>query len=387
MKRMYVLFVCAGIGLAAGVFNRAAAQVTYATSISLKNDLKTARQQEVVEIPYAEVASLIGTAKDGAFKVVTRYGVEVPYQVTYNGAKQPQLLLVQVTIPAGGTVQLAILQGAPARVAPKTFGRYVPERKDDFAWENDKIAFRMYGKALENFPKENAYGMDVWVKRTSNLVVNKWYKLDDYHHDNGEGLDYYSVGLTLGAGSLAPLNGNTIAYPKNYTGWKVLDNGPLRTTFVLTYDTWQVGNLPVTQSKTISLDAGSQLSRVSAQFSYDGTDSLPVAIGIVRRAEPGSSLLNEQAGVMGYWEPQHGADGTIGVGCVFPQPIRKMKTDSLHLLTVAASAKTAPYVYYTGAAWNKAGVITSDEQWFAYLKTYAEKVRNPVHVEVIQKKK
>ena len=25
---------------------------------------------------------------------------------------------------------------------------YVPERKDDFAWENDKIAFRAYGKAL-----------------------------------------------------------------------------------------------------------------------------------------------------------------------------------------------------------------------------------------------
>ena len=25
------------------------------------------------------------------------------------------------------------------------FGRFVPEREDDFAWENDKVAFRVYG--------------------------------------------------------------------------------------------------------------------------------------------------------------------------------------------------------------------------------------------------
>ena len=28
------------------------------------------------------------------------------------------------------------------------FGRFVPERLDDYAWENDRIAFRIYGPAL-----------------------------------------------------------------------------------------------------------------------------------------------------------------------------------------------------------------------------------------------
>jgi pectinesterase len=63
-----------------------------------------------------------------------------------------------------------------AGVAPvfpaKVFARYVPERLDDFAWENDKIGHRTYGPALAA-PDESktgkeifvASGLDVWCKR------------------------------------------------------------------------------------------------------------------------------------------------------------------------------------------------------------------------------
>ena len=33
---------------------------------------------------------------------------------------------------------------------PTTFARFVPERSDDFARENDKVAFRAYGPALHD---------------------------------------------------------------------------------------------------------------------------------------------------------------------------------------------------------------------------------------------
>jgi hypothetical protein len=33
----------------------------------------------------------------------------------------------------------------------KAYGRFVRERRDDFAWENDRVAHRMYGKALETW--------------------------------------------------------------------------------------------------------------------------------------------------------------------------------------------------------------------------------------------
>ena len=47
--------------------------------------------------------------------------------------------------------------------------------KDDFAWENDKIAFRMYGPALEA-DGEVSSGIDVWSKSTPRLVINDWYQ-------------------------------------------------------------------------------------------------------------------------------------------------------------------------------------------------------------------
>ena len=33
-----------------------------------------------------------------------------------------------------------------------TYARFVPEREDDFAWENDLVAFRAYGPAMRRRP-------------------------------------------------------------------------------------------------------------------------------------------------------------------------------------------------------------------------------------------
>ena len=51
--------------------------------------------------------------------------------------------------------------------------RFVPERKDDFAFENDKVAFRIYGPTLRD-SKENS-GVDCWVKRVDYPIIDKWY--------------------------------------------------------------------------------------------------------------------------------------------------------------------------------------------------------------------
>jgi len=36
----------------------------------------------------------------------------------------------------------------------RAYGRSVRERFDDFCWENDRIAHRMYAKALETYSRE-----------------------------------------------------------------------------------------------------------------------------------------------------------------------------------------------------------------------------------------
>src|SRR3546814_20250136 len=108
---------------------------------------------------------------------------------------------------------------------------------DDFAWENDKIAFRMYGKALEGTAGD-AHGIDVWVKRTSELVINKWYKSGDYHKDNGVGMNYYILGMTLGAVDILPFPGDTLWFPNHYRVYQVLFYVHFLSTFHFIFVNW-----------------------------------------------------------------------------------------------------------------------------------------------------
>ena len=77
----------------------------------------------------------------------------------------------------------------PATQPARAFARFVPKADDDVAWENDRIAFRVYGPSLAKKQKTGS-GIDVWVKSTRSLVIDRWYKADDYRRDHGEGLDF-----------------------------------------------------------------------------------------------------------------------------------------------------------------------------------------------------
>ncbi|MEO8821792.1 MAG: DUF4861 family protein [Ginsengibacter sp.] len=344
--------------------------------LSLNNTTGLYRKEEVVSFPYKD---FISKNKSKKIKIINALnGEEIIYQLEYHGNKNPVNLLLLTTLAPGSKIYAEVLNEAPSNFAPKTYARFVPERYDDFAWENDRIAFRVYGKALEKIPNEMAYGQDVWAKRTSDLIINKWYKSGDYHVDHGQGLDFYDVGFSLGSGSSDPYVDDSIYYSKNFRTQKVLDNGPLRSTFELGYEAWNVNGTSVTESKTISLDAGSQLNKMETEYTFNGKTDMPVAIGIVKRKANGDMLLNEKSGIMGYWEPQHGKDGTLGIGSVMEEPVLNMQVKDHHLLTIINADSKKPFVYYTGAAWDKAGLITDSKDWFTYLRNFKEKIKRPV---------
>ena len=352
------------------------------TRITITNPTDRDRIDAVVAIDWKTIAQKNPAIDTASLKITSQIArADVPFQLTHNGEKAVQQLLVQVLVPARQSVVLLLERGKPAPVSAKTFARYVPERLDDFAWENDKIAFRMYGKALEK-TQGDAYGMDVWVKRTDKLVLNDRYKRGKYHVDIGDGMDYYHVGHTLGAGNVSPYVGDSVYYSGNYHRWKILDNGPLRTTFRLEYDAWDVAGKSITATKTITLDAGMQMNRVEARYTYASADTLPVVVGIIKRPEPGTMLLNEHEGLMAYWEPQHGDDGITGVGTVLLTPVTSMGVTHEQLLARTAVPAGQPFIYYTGAAWNKAGLITTAPAWFAYLQAFKQQLANPLTTSV-----
>ncbi len=373
MQRLSLVLVCSFL-LFVGFGVKTMAQAKKSIVFSISNPTAVAITDKVFEVSWNSTVTML--LEDTASLIITdvKTNKQVVFQLETKGTNAIQNILIQASLQPKETRKYILSFGKRIPFVTKTYGRFVPERKDDFAWENDKIAFRMYGKALEQTPKEMAYGMDVWVKRTSRMIINERYKRGEYHVDHGDGMDYYHVGFTLGSGNVAPYINDSIWYSKNFVDYKVLDNGPLRTTFQLFYDKWDVAGRQVKAVKTISLDAGSQLNRVEVK--YEGAiENLPVAVGIIRRKDKSVMYLNEQQGVMGYWEPTFEHDGTTAVGCVFPDSVQHMTITPKHVLTTTTCGAGNTLVYYTGAAWDRAGFITNSAEWIQYLTKFKEALK------------
>jgi hypothetical protein len=170
-----------------------------------------------------------------------------------------------------------------AEMKPATFCRFVLERADDFAWENDKIAFRAYGPALKEKGEDS--GFDAWLKRVEYPIIDKWYKENQegksYHTDHGEGYDPYKVGSSRGCGGLALwVDGKMIA-SNVFTEWKIIKSEPAESVFVLRYE-YQVGEDRYTEDKQISIKRGDRLFKSTSTFKKNGqpAGNLP-AVGMV----------------------------------------------------------------------------------------------------------
>ncbi|MBQ1750847.1 MAG: DUF4861 family protein, partial [Bacteroidales bacterium] len=208
--------------------------------------------------------------------------------------------------------------------APKEFrvmARYVPERADDFVFENNLIAGRFYGEALEGNP--TSPGIDVWVKLPGKLVANEWYEHatsgdgNYYHHDHG-GKDCYKVAVSLGGGASSPLVNGKIAYPAtNYRSWEILSEKPDEIVFVLNYPEWSVDSLKVALSKKVRVKPDTYFCEVEDTYTFN-TEELTVAAGLLRH-DVAQEILGD--GVVALWE--HASDqsvepedGMIGVAVV-----------------------------------------------------------------------
>lgn len=293
-------------------------------------------------------------------------------------------LLFQADFAPGERRRFWILPTSAKRETPTTklttFGRFVPERKDDFAWENDRIAYRMYGPALED--ETITPGIDVWVKRVSYPIVDKWYVGADYHKDHGEGADFYKVGPTLGCGALAISEDGKVVLSRNFRTSRVLENGPIRTTFELTFDTWKAAGHKVSEVKRISLDLGNNLNRIESRLTSP-SESLPLAAGIVRRKGGGSIAYGLNGTWLAYEEPRQGRNGITSCGAVLPLSAEPVQTNK-HLLLEFSMAPGRPLVYYAGACWDKSGQFADFGEWQQYVQDFAVRIKNPIQITVSQ---
>ena len=280
-----------------------------------------------------------------------------------------------------------------------TYCRFVPERYDDFAWENDKVAFRMYGPALEW--ETITCGIDAWAKCVPTPVVDKFYKEKDYHKNHGQGGDFYKVGNTLGCGGMAPLADGKVVLPHNFTKWKVIANGPIRSIFELTYKPWPVGGTErisialgdgtvgksmlhtVGETKRISIDLGSNLNRIECLYNCPEAEHLTVAAGIILRESSNQKFEDAANNTIAYWLPADGNYGMIGCGVIFGSDVKTkaIEMDGHLLLAVNCLCQT-PIVYYSGACWDENKEFGTFEKWQQYLINFKKRIDNPIQIQI-----
>ena len=386
-------------------------------TVTVTNPLAMERSNEMVEVSMETITNRLGLADTAQIVVLDADGQQVPYQITYDGK-----VIFPATIAANGAATYTIQTGTPEAFDVKACGKCFPERMDDMAWENDLVAFRAYGPALQA-KGERGFGYDLFTKyNTTEPILEAMYakelnketrakiaelkKTDpkaaaelsrerSYHIDHGYGMDCYAVGPTLGAGVAALMVNDSIIYPWCYKNQEILDNGPLRFTVKLEFTPLTVkGDSTVVETRLITLDAGSHLNRTAVSYS-NLKETLPIVAGIVLHEPDGAVVADAANGYITYVDPTTGPDnGKIFMGAAVPAVVKDAKTVLFseqekkernnadgHVLAVSDYEPGSEYVYYWGFAWDKADIKTADA-WNRYMADFAQKVRNPLTIKV-----
>jgi hypothetical protein len=352
------------------------------------NPLDLARPSETIVLAAADVQKLLAVEDVRTVKVRDDAANKdlLTQAIDLNDDGKFEQLIFQVDLAPRETRTLSLSVGErriATREEYKAYGRFVRERRDDFAWENDRTAHRMYGAALETWAQEplTSSSVDVWVKRVRRLIVNDWYMVDDYHKDHGEGADLYSAGKSRGCGG----NGvwaNGQLYPSaNFRDSRVIANGPIRVQFELVYQPWDAAGTKVSEIKRLTLDAGWNLNRFESRFAVAGGAALAThAIGI-KDAASSTSAFSRERGTLRTWEPFKGDDGQLGCGVIVdPAQVVEATKGAGNYLIVAKIAADGTAAWYAGAGWSKSGDFKSVEDWDAYIEQASRRLRAPVQV-------
>lgn len=376
------------------VFSFTALGQSPAATVTVKNSIDLARTSETIVLKADDVRHTLAV-KD-VRKIHVRddaTGKDLLIQAVDNnddGTFDDYIFQTDIAPNATKTFTLSIGERQIPKIADfKAYGRFVQERRDDYAWENDRIAHRMYGKQLETWPQEplTSSAVDVWSKRVSRLVINDWYMADDYHHDHGEGADMYSAGNSRGCGGNGLYVDGKLYPSANFVHSRSFANGPIRVMFELEYPAWNANGVQVSEVKRITLDAGQNLDRFESRYKIQGGNGKDISHAIGIKKNPGSSEVTKpEAGTLRTWEPVKTDGSELGCAIVVaPDQLVKFGDDTADYLAMTKLSSDGVVSYYAGFGWNKSGQFASVEEWDRYVAESARKLKSPLQVSLSAK--
>ena len=142
--------------------------------ITISNALKIDREFETVELS----KNALGLKPSD---VLEKFGISEVGTTTFlisqcvdeNGDGISDVLLFQPKIKASASKKYELVLNNDTKTKEPIaycYSRFVPERTDDYAWENNKVAFRTYGPVAQKMAEDKVKGgtltsgIDAWLK-------------------------------------------------------------------------------------------------------------------------------------------------------------------------------------------------------------------------------
>jgi len=365
-------------------------------TVKAVNKLSFARHSQTLELSAKDLEPL-GEKDLAKIHVSDTAGKELVCQAVdtdYDADHTPDIVIFQADFAPGETRTFTVFTGAKQEFNKdqfKAFGRFVRERFDDFAWENDRIAHRTYGQALETWEGEPlcSSAIDIWSKRVPRLVVNDWYMLDNYHEDVGEGFDDYSAGTTRGDGGNGLWAADQLWVSRNFVNSRTLANGPIRVMFELIYEPFNVNGISVAEVKRVTLDAGQNLDHYQSFYKPYTRPGQPAALttGIgLKKVKGEQKAFNADHGWLVSWQDMEKNAGKQGVAIIAdPKLVEKPTEDKVNNLLLVKVPENNVASYWAGFGWDKAGPFTDSDAWRKYVDEFAQGLQSPIEVGVTVK--
>ena len=361
-------------------------------TVVVENPLDVARPAETVSVKWADLGLRPG---DTAVRV---WDVAACVPVAFQDDAKRRALLFSTALAAKETRTFRILSDASlpqADLSIVCWSQYLPERMDDFAWENDRFGARAYGPVImQPAPagqKLVSSGIDIINKCVPYPVLHRWFVErtgeGSYHRDHGEGMDNYKVGPSRGCGGLGARGADGWAFSVNWSKAKMIQCGPVRTEFELTYPAW--GGFGE-ETRRVTLDRGQFFAHYRPRFRGQAPAGVQVGPGLdcgAARQHDGQIARDLAAGWIANWEPDgvDGADTGSIATAVLLDPAdapAATATDALGCEYLFPSAGRTSLGYWAGATWSGAGAVKDAKAWHALVRDFAAALRNPIKVSI-----
>ncbi|MFN3489693.1 MAG: DUF4861 family protein [Emticicia sp.] len=266
-------------------------------------------------------------------------------------------------------------------IKPQAFVRYMPEANGNICWENDRVAFRVYGPPVKH---RVSSGIDIWTKSVDYPIISKWYDQNNqgksYHENHGEGNDFYHVAYGRGLGGTAIWRNGKPYISAPYATHKILKNTEEEIVFELNFDAWDSGGgsdtpMKVSEKKVISLKMGTNFCKVTSTFTTDSKEELTVALGISYTNKP-EVVSNSKKGTLSLWESYQPENGELGTTVVVkPNQITEFSEYEKEKYVLLKAKSGKPITYYVGTGWSKAPQFKTKQDWLSYVETEILKMK------------